>query len=139
MGGAEALVKCIGRLPLVISHAASFTKQSHQHLDGVLSLYQSKHKCDVRFSHYAMIYIHVLMAGKLIRWNNELSSYEQKSVAVTFATQLEELHHLSLIAYESITDTSAPNATTSVLRIYDLVQFMIQECVRRENTHHRWF
>jgi hypothetical protein len=39
MGGAEALVKCIGRLPLAISHAASFTKQSHhQHLDDVLSL-----------------------------------------------------------------------------------------------------
>jgi len=52
---------------------------------------------------------------------------------------VQQLHHLSLIAYESITDTSAPNATTSVLRIHDLVQFMIQESVRRENTHHHWF
>lgn len=45
--GAEALVKCVGCLPLAISHAASFAKQSHKHLDVVLSLYQSKHKYDV--------------------------------------------------------------------------------------------
>jgi hypothetical protein len=49
MDGAEALVKCIGRLPLAISHAASFAKQSHNRLDVVLDLYQSKHKYDVGF------------------------------------------------------------------------------------------
>jgi hypothetical protein len=46
---AEALVKCIGRLPLAISHAASFAKQSHNRLNVVLNLYQGKHKYNVRF------------------------------------------------------------------------------------------
>ena len=146
--------------------------------------------------------------GKLISWKNELSNYEQKSVAVTFATQLEELdrqshacssllkilsffdpesiplnmitdgaeflkfpkcplpsdgtaplnlepaialmcspvqfqqaiqqlHHLSLIGYNPI--TNALSTSTPVLHIHDLVQFMIQESVRRESTHHPWF
>jgi hypothetical protein len=56
MNGAEALVKCIGRLPLAISHAASFSKQSHNSLNDVLGLYQSKHKHDVSFSCFVMIY-----------------------------------------------------------------------------------
>jgi hypothetical protein len=144
---------------------------------------------------------------KLISWKNELSNYEQKSVAVTFSTQLEELDRqsracssllkilsfldpesiplniitdgaddlrssinltlsnglisqnlesaiallrspvqfqqaiqqlrdLSLIGYESMTGASVSNTSTSVLRIHDLVQFMIQESVRRENAHH---
>jgi hypothetical protein len=54
--GAEALVKCIGRLPLAISHAASLAKQSHKHLDDVLGLYQSKHKYDVGFSYSVIVY-----------------------------------------------------------------------------------
>jgi hypothetical protein len=32
---------------------------------------------------------------KLISWENELSNYEQKSIAVMFATQLEELDRQS--------------------------------------------
>jgi hypothetical protein len=46
---AEALAKCVGRLPLAISHAASFAKQSHKSLDDVLGLYQSKHISEVGF------------------------------------------------------------------------------------------
>ena len=51
-GDAEALVKCVGCLPLAISHAASFAKQSHNRLDVVLGLYQSKHKYDVSFTYF---------------------------------------------------------------------------------------
>ena len=152
---------------------------------------------------------HGLWTEKLISWENELSNYEQKSIAVMFSTQLEELdrqshacssllkilsffdpesiplniitdgandlpssmgpmsnglmsqnidsvialmrspvqfqraiqqlRNLSLIGYESMTNASAPKTSTSVLRIHDLVQFVIQESVRRENTHHEWF
>ncbi|KIM89575.1 hypothetical protein PILCRDRAFT_1920 [Piloderma croceum F 1598] len=230
--GAEALVNCVGRLPLAISHVASFAKQSHVNLDDILHIYQSKHKFE------------------LISWENKLSRYEQKSVAITFSIQLEELerqstdfgnflkvlsffdtesipikmitegvddlqlqiasdsstpplkpkrwrslfpkiksqwgwrgkHHaghnyspviittstwimtpkleslinlisspvhlqqaiqklhcLSLVGYESTTASSAPNAITAVLRIHDLVQFMIQESMRREDMHDQWF
>ena len=45
--GAEALVKRIGSLPLAISQAASFARQSHKSLDDVLGLYQSPHKYEV--------------------------------------------------------------------------------------------
>jgi hypothetical protein len=45
---AEALVKRIGCLPLAISHAASFAKQSHMDLNDVLNLYQNKHIYEVR-------------------------------------------------------------------------------------------
>ena len=51
-GGAEALVKCVGCLPLAISHTASFAKQSHNRLDIVLGLYRRKHKYDVSFTYF---------------------------------------------------------------------------------------
>ena len=47
---AESLAKCIGCLPLAISQAASFAKQSDKKLDDVLALYQSKHKFEVRLN-----------------------------------------------------------------------------------------
>ena len=56
INSAEALVKCIGRLPLAISHAASFSKQSQNSLNDVLGLYQSKHKYDVGFNCFVMNY-----------------------------------------------------------------------------------
>jgi len=43
------LVECLGRLPLAISQAASFTKKSHRNLDDVLGLYRSKHRYQVSF------------------------------------------------------------------------------------------
>jgi hypothetical protein len=43
----EAIIKAVGSLPLAISHAASYTKESHSTLDAVLELYHSKHKIDV--------------------------------------------------------------------------------------------
>jgi hypothetical protein len=49
MDGAEPLVKCVGHLPLTISHAASFAKQSYLNLNDVLALYQSKYSYEVSF------------------------------------------------------------------------------------------
>ena len=45
--GANDLVKCLGSLPLAISHAASFAKQSGKNLADVVGIYKSKHKYDV--------------------------------------------------------------------------------------------
>jgi hypothetical protein len=50
---AKELVECLGRLPLAISQAASFAKQSNKSLDYVLSLYQSKHRYEVGFSTFS--------------------------------------------------------------------------------------
>lgn len=44
---------------------------------------------DSRLFQYA--YGSLVDLGKLIRWENKLSNYEQKSIAATFATQLEKL------------------------------------------------
>lgn len=44
---AEDLVKCVGCLPLAISHAASFVKQSHKNLGDLLRIYRSEHKYHV--------------------------------------------------------------------------------------------
>ena len=46
---AADLVECLGRLPLAISQAASFAKQSNKNLHDVLHLYRSKHRYEVGF------------------------------------------------------------------------------------------
>jgi hypothetical protein len=43
----ETIVLAVGCLPLAISHAAGYLKESHSSLDDMLELYQSKHKIDV--------------------------------------------------------------------------------------------
>jgi hypothetical protein len=43
----EKIVKAVGCLPLAISHAAGYMKESHNNLDDLLELYRSKHKIDV--------------------------------------------------------------------------------------------
>jgi hypothetical protein len=60
-------------------------------------------------------------------------------VQFQWAIQQPRNINLSLIGYESMTNASAPKTSTSVLRIHDLVQFVIQGSARRENTHHEWF
>ena len=45
---AEDVVQCVGCLPLAVAHAGSFMKQSGTDLDGMLALYRSKDKIDVR-------------------------------------------------------------------------------------------
>jgi hypothetical protein len=44
---AEDVVKFVGRLPLAISHAASFMKETHINLDEILDLFHSKHQTQV--------------------------------------------------------------------------------------------
>jgi hypothetical protein len=44
---AEDLVNCLGSLPLAISHASSFAKQSRKNLADVLGIYRSENKYDV--------------------------------------------------------------------------------------------
>lgn len=99
INGAERLAKSLGCLPLAISQAASFAKQSHKNLDDVLGLYQSKHKFEVSFNLPSLVssMLMNILPGKLLSWNDNLSSYEQKSVAVTFAIQLDELDRQSPI------------------------------------------
>jgi hypothetical protein len=44
---AEEVVKCVGGLPLAISHVAAFIKQSHKELDDILHMLQSEEKIEV--------------------------------------------------------------------------------------------
>ncbi|TDL21247.1 TPR-like protein [Rickenella mellea] len=74
---ATEVVNSIGCLPLAIAQAASFMKQTHVTFDTLLSLYQSKHKINI------------------IHWENNLSTYEEQSVAATFLAQLKRLHQVS--------------------------------------------
>ena len=89
----EAIVQAVGCLPLAISHAAAYMDQSRSSLDDMLELYQSKHKINVR----SQIYIESQLQpcsfrfGKAISWEHTLSDYEHKSVAATFASQLQDL------------------------------------------------
>jgi NB-ARC domain len=46
---AEEVVKFVGQLPLAVSHAASFMKQTHKTLDDILLLFHSEHQSQVRF------------------------------------------------------------------------------------------
>ncbi|KAF7977303.1 hypothetical protein HWV62_4281 [Athelia sp. TMB] len=69
----QAVVKSFGCLPLAISHAASMAKQLHLDAKALLQLNQSADRFE------------------LINWENDLSDYEEKSVAATFARQLSEL------------------------------------------------
>jgi hypothetical protein len=45
----EQIVRYVGRLPLAISHAASFMKQSQKTVDDMFAVYKGKQKIDVSF------------------------------------------------------------------------------------------
>ena len=60
---AETLVKCVGCLPLAISHAASFAQQSNKNLEDVLLLYQSKHKYEVCFCRHPSFFLMLNFCG----------------------------------------------------------------------------
>ena len=77
---AETLVKSIGCLPLAINQVASFVKQHSKNLDYILSLYQSQRQMDI------------------MSWDNQLSTYEQRSVMTTFSSTLDELAKDSPVA-----------------------------------------
>ncbi|KZP10457.1 TPR-like protein [Athelia psychrophila] len=77
---AEDVVKCVGCLPLAIAQAGTFARLAKNTLDDLLGLYQSDEMYQI------------------ISWENDLSSYEQKSVAATFISQLKELKKRSPVA-----------------------------------------
>ena len=77
---AETLVKSVGCLPLAINQVASFVKQHSKNLDYILSLYQSQRQMDI------------------MSWDNQLSTYEQRSVMTTFSSTLDELAKDSPVA-----------------------------------------
>jgi hypothetical protein len=60
----EAIVKAVGSLPLAISHAAAYTKESRSTLDDVLELYHSKHKIDVRLDARITVEVVLIMMLK---------------------------------------------------------------------------
>jgi tetratricopeptide (TPR) repeat protein len=88
---ANEVVKCVGRLPLAISQAASFMRQCHKELDYMLLLLQSEQKMQVRADSLSFDKNLIVLPLKVVRWENHLWSYEQKSVAATFACQLDDL------------------------------------------------
>ena len=47
---AKELVNTVGRLPLAVGQAASFMKQAHYSIGGLLTLYKGKHRLEVRDS-----------------------------------------------------------------------------------------
>ena len=77
---AETLVKSVGWLPLAINQVAFFVKQHSKYLDYILSLYQSQRQMDI------------------MSWDNQLSTYEQRSVMTTFSSTLDELAKDSPVA-----------------------------------------
>lgn len=70
---AETLVNELGRLPLAVNQAASFANHSYKDLDYLLGLYQSEYKI------------------QMLRWDNILSTHEQRSVMATFENTLSDL------------------------------------------------
>jgi hypothetical protein len=53
---AEDVVKYVGRLPLAVSHAAAYMKQSQRHMDDMLLLLESKNKIHVRLDVMPCLY-----------------------------------------------------------------------------------
>ena len=97
MLGAKELVKSVGRLPLAVDQAASFMKQNHQTIDHVLELYRSDQK-KIEVSSDLMspsTFRQPADALQAISWENDLSTYEQASVAAAFSIQFKELSRLS--------------------------------------------
>jgi hypothetical protein len=87
---AGEVVKCVGYLPLAVSHAALFMKETGKKLDNILILLQGEHRlrvCAITISFLSLF----MFPGKMISWENNLSSYQQKSVAATFVFQLDDL------------------------------------------------
>lgn len=58
---------------------------------------------------------------------------------VQFQQGIQRLHNSSLVTHRYNMDSSEPEADTSVLRIHDLIKIMIQESVKKEDTHYLWF
>jgi tetratricopeptide (TPR) repeat protein len=92
---AEELVQSVGRLPLAVVQAASFMKETDISLGDMLKLYKSKDKievCIILYVRQPSVYIY----KQAIRWESDLTIYEERSVAATFSRQFEQLNGESL-------------------------------------------
>ena len=77
---AETLVKSVGYLPLAINQIASFARQHSKNVDYILGLYQDEQDMDI------------------MKWDNQLSAYEQRSVMAAFSSSLDDLAKASPVA-----------------------------------------
>ena len=83
------LVECLGRLPLAISQAASFAKQSHRNLDDVLGLYRSKHGYQVSFSTLLFCFLGYAYSW----WAREVNELGKRSFQLRTEVCRSGLHH----------------------------------------------
>lgn len=80
MAIAETLVKSVGYLPLAINQIASFARQHSKNVDYILGLYHDEQDMDI------------------MKWDNQLSAYEQRSVMAAFSSSLDDLAKASPVA-----------------------------------------
>jgi hypothetical protein len=106
LGQAEDLVNRVGRLPLAVVQAASFIKQTHTSLDDMLELYQNERKIEVNPCYSMPSVSSMYPCCQVIRWENDLTSHEARSVAETFANQFDELNQQSCDKYRQSPETS---------------------------------
>jgi hypothetical protein len=66
----EAIVMAVGCLPLAISHAAGYMKESHTGLDGMLEQYRGTHKIDV-----SLCYVNPSHHADLVSEGHKLETY----------------------------------------------------------------
>jgi hypothetical protein len=111
---AEDVAKYVGCLPLGISHAAAYMKQSRRHMDDMLLLLESRYKMHVRFEIMApCIHSHLLFTAQMLSWDNDLSNYEEKSVTAVFTAQLDGL------------DSECPDA----MNLLKVLSYLDPECI----------
>jgi hypothetical protein len=85
---AREVVNHVGRLPLAVSHTASFVKKTQKTLDDLHSEHTTQVCLDARSAYSSNV--HVLR--QIMSWENPLSMCEEMS---TFMTQLDDLERQS--------------------------------------------
>jgi hypothetical protein len=94
VGKAEDIIKRVGRLPFALSYAAACMKQSRTNMGDMLLLLESKPKMQVSSGIMPpCIPSPVLCYIKILSW--DLLNYEERSIATTFNTQLDDLDRRS--------------------------------------------
>jgi tetratricopeptide (TPR) repeat protein len=92
---AREVVNYVGRLPLAVSHTASFMKETQETLDDILLLLHSEHRTQVCFDARSACSSNVYVLRQIMSWENQMATYEEKSVTATFMTQLDDLERQS--------------------------------------------
>jgi hypothetical protein len=196
LGQAEELVEHVGRLPIAVVQAASYMKQTFTSINYMLELYKKDRKIEVS-STSRCLELHIHPFGQVINWENDLTSYEARSVAKMFTHQFDELNQQShdvgnllnflsffdpenipitmivdgaeaqkqhrpeqnpshiypefdslitlilspiefQMAIQSLSLVERSHNGTSSLWIHDLIQFMVQERAKKDETYQQW-